>query len=172
MRRPRAAVAALAVAGLVAALGLLAGANPWGYVVLDDLARPLPWGVAVWVCVAAAVGLYRPRRAREWAGVALLTVVAAYSLYFTWLFAPGETLLARTPSPDGRYELRLVESADIDAEWTLRLRSRRGLLSRQRTIWTGRDSTEFAFTGAHTVEGIVDGVPRTIAFDPDSLEPR
>lgn len=173
MRRPRAALAALAAAGAVAALGLLVGANPGGYVVADDLARPLPWGVAVWACVALAICLYRPRRVGEWLAVAAVAVVAAYSLYFALLVSnPPPAIAHRAVS--ARHELRAVTVMHgIDVSYEVRVRERRGLLSRERTVWSGGQVREVRFTGPYAA-AVTDEAGRTYAveFDPGSLEPR
>jgi hypothetical protein len=160
VRRPRATLGALAAAGAVAVLAVAVARNPGGYVVLDRLARPVPWGVAFWACVALAAWLYRPRRIVAWLGVAAVAVLAACSLFFAWLLSDPAPVIAHR-AVSARYDVRAVEvRRGIDVTYEVRVRDRRGLLSRERTAWTGPPVRALRLTGQDAAE-VTDEAGRT-----------
>lgn len=186
-RRTERRAALAAFAGGVVAFVVSYVVEDTRYVALSSLDQPVLWFTLGWLGVGAAVVLVvlpwlrRPRRTRRVVAAAFVLAttlaVAAYSLFVVWLFAgwvDGE-VVERTTSADGRYELRLVEGHEfIDPFWEVRLRERRGLLTREEVVWYSSGFpgvASFRFTGPRSVE-VVDtaGTVHTTTFEPGSLE--
>ena len=164
-RRPRAAGAALAAAGLVAAGCAVVVWNPFDLVALHPLARLRLWFWALaWLLLAAAVVLYRPRP-RVAVAVAVAALPVCYVTSFELLFAdpPSGRVHGEWAAGDGRV-VRLVEtSVVIDTAWEVRLRSGTGLLTREEALWFGnvdRAAPTVRLVGPGSVE-ITDAEGRT-----------
>ncbi|HVF05207.1 MAG TPA: hypothetical protein VNA20_10225 [Frankiaceae bacterium] len=143
---------------------------------LAALNAPAWWALAGWALAVAAAVLFRPRRRVAVALVVVGVPLAGFSLFAMSLGSPpASRLLATTPGP-GSYELRLVESSVfVDPWWEVRVRSRRGLLSREACVFVvtpPRRVRTFEFAGANGVAVTdSDGVRHVVRFDPESLRP-
>jgi hypothetical protein len=157
-RRRRAALIALGAAAVVAGAGLLALWNPHHYVVLDRTATHVGLWALGWLLAGVAVWLYRPR----WTWVAVLALPVLGAMGVSLLGAVLESfdveyvVLQRHVSPDAHYDALLTTGYD-SGEYQVWLRSRAGLMSRDRLLWattTGYDDSpyETRFAGPRALE--------------------
>ncbi len=153
------ALLALAASAAVACVGIAATINPGRFVLLDAIDLPITYWAAGWLLFVAAAVLARPRR--RW--VLLLTLPVLAVAYITFVGAVLLTAFAFDArivalADDGRHEVRLVEFADIDPWWEVRLRVWPGPLARERVVLRGEEGpppVSVRFTGPRTVE-VVD----------------
>ncbi|HEV2889756.1 MAG TPA: hypothetical protein VGX28_05215 [Frankiaceae bacterium] len=137
--RRDAALALVVLAVLVGVAGVFVASDPWGLVVLRRFDRPgLVWA-AVWLFLLTAVLLYRPRRrvvllgALPFAAAGYLTGMGAMMSDFGEETTVAVLRVVRTPD----YEVRLVETDFFfETGRSVRVRTRDGLLSRERVVWT------------------------------------
>ncbi|MDP9397832.1 MAG: hypothetical protein M3P96_08460 [Actinomycetota bacterium] len=145
----------------VACLLLLATAlgtwNPWQSRYLAWVAHPVLLGRAVaFLLGLAGLAAWRRVLPRLVAGLAVAFGLLVMMLATAWHALSGESVVDRVVSPDGRYELVATRwSATIDDAYDVKLRSRRGLLSREVLVWRDVDRLEqpaLRFLDGHRVE--------------------
>ncbi len=155
-----------------------------GYVNLQYEAPFLVALIAATILLAAmAIGLAvrsRPLRIAVLSlGGVLCLVWTGGMLWAAFAFAPNGTVYSRTSSPDGRYQLLVVEGegfAAIDPIYAVHVRVDRGPLSQQALVWQGLEEgpvpTTLRFTGPRAVEVITDnGCHYRSTFDALTLRP-
>ncbi len=160
MTRRRAAHAVAVTALLAGVVGLLATYS--GLLVLRPLDEPLATWAVVWVLLAVAAVLYRP----AWRRVAIAALPVLAAVYLTGFGALmhdfgafDDTRVLRHVRVGGRDVLLVEGSVLIDPAWEVRVRTRRGPLSREWVAWWRTDGTpvvDMSVTGTHEVE-LVDG---------------
>jgi len=126
---------------------------------------PFLTGLAA-VSAAAVLALAVRHRAAIVGGVALGLAGVLFAGGLALLAAMFDTRardVTRVPSPDGRYELVVVEGdalMAIDLVYDVRLRTGHGLLSREVTVWQGYEDgpgpKAVRFVGPRTVEVVTD----------------
>jgi hypothetical protein len=134
----RLTAAALALAGLGALLWalVLAGGLLHDYYLLRPwLHHPLIFGIGGGLMLAAAWVLGIRQMAVKLVGVVLLLSAVVVGVGLVWLgfaFSQRLTELSRLSAPDGAMELIVYEGQNIiDPTWELRVRTHKGLLSRE-----------------------------------------
>lgn len=132
--RRRWAAAATAGAAALGAVALVATYG--GFVVLSALYLPLVLACAAWFLVAVAVVLYAPARRQVLWGAAPVFALAYLTIagaFMHTVFA-DEGRVVRTVRTRA-HEVRLVaDTGFLDPQWQVRVRTRDGLLSRERTV--------------------------------------
>lgn len=160
MTRRRIALAVAATAVFAGVVGLVATYS--GLLVLRPLDNPpLTW-VVVWALLAVALVLYRPSWRRVAIG-ALPVLAGAYVTGFGALMhdfgAFHDGRVVRQVRAGDRDVLLVEGSFLIDPGWEVRVRTRRGPLSREWVAWWREDGpamVDLRVVGPHEVE-LVDG---------------